>query len=142
MSNNYKDMCELLNDTLEKSMSMSVIDKLNVKLEYLATILKRSVTADKFHTLKDISPIVDPDKDYCGLEFITHDSDYQKKSYILKLFDIFEEPKSIEIDDEAFNKIGIDHTHDVCNTLGHLLPNISVKFKRIENKMNVFDNKN
>lgn len=141
MSNNYKDMCELLNDTLEKSMSMSVIDKLNCKLEYLATILKRSVTADKFHTLKDIRPVIDTDKDYCGLEFITHDSDYKKKNYILKLFDIFNEQKAIEIDDKAFNDIGIDRTHDVCSTLGHLLPNIPVKFKRIENNMNVFDNK-
>ena len=141
MSSNYNDMCELLNDTLEKSMEMSITDKLNVKLEYLATILKRSVTADKFHTLKDIRPVIDQDKSYCGLEFITHDSDYKKKNYILKLFDIFEEPECIEIDDKAFNEIGIDHTHYVRSTLGHLLPNISVKFKRIENKMDLFDSK-
>lgn len=141
MSSNYNDMCELLNDTLEKSMEMSITDKLNVKLEYIAIMLKRSVTADKFHTLKDIRPVIDQDKGYCGLEFITHDSDYKKKNYILKLFDIFEEPECIEIDDKAFNEIGIDHTHYVCSTLGHLLPNISVKFKSIENKMDLFDSK-
>lgn len=133
MYNNYEDVYKLLDDTLEKVMEMRMVDRVTVKLEYLATILKRSIVADSHHTLKDIRPIVALDRNYCGLEFITHDSDYEKKNYILKLFDIFNEQKAIEIDDKAFNKIGIDRTHDVCNTLGHLLPNISVKFKRIEN---------